>query len=134
MLVLPALLIADLHIAGELFAISTLHGYSESEVIGNWRLAIGYWCSAARISVVLDYAYSDSSTYHRRQIRRKYSELDNIQFSEQHRYRSDSTCVLSAHQYRIGDGISTCDVDDTTQGKPYAARTFYRSMAITIEL
>ena len=74
------------------------------------------------------------NAYHRRQIRRKYSELDNIQFGEQHRYRSDSTCVLSAHQYRIGDGISTCDVDDTTQGKPYAARTFYRSMAITIEL
>ena len=41
MLVLPTLLVTNLHIARELFAIHTLHGYGEREAIGNWRLAIG---------------------------------------------------------------------------------------------
>ena len=41
MLMLPTLLVTNLHIAGELLAIHTLHGHGECEAIGNWRLAIG---------------------------------------------------------------------------------------------
>ena len=36
MLMLPTFLVTNLHIAGELLAIHTLHGHGECEAIGNW--------------------------------------------------------------------------------------------------